>query len=213
MDEVAAFHVLIIEDHPLVAEAAAHKVALSPRKASIVVKGTAPEALDVLRADPGKWNLILLDLDVPGATGLSLASEIQQMGLAARTCILTGAERPDFEVQIVSNGFQGYLRKGGVPVAVLEQDLMNIVDGQRVFRLSTSTPMAEAPRLTARQAECLARAATGHTTKEIARDLGLHPGTVERHINASMLAMDASTRAQAAARALELGLISTRKPG
>ena len=203
------FNVLIVEDHSLVAEAAAHKIALSPHRPTIEVRSTAAEALEALRAQPGNWRLILLDLDVPGATGLSLACEIHRMGLAPRTCILTGAERPDFESQIVALGFQGYLRKGGVPIAVLEQDLVGIVEGRRIFRLTNSGEISGPLRLSARQAQCLAFAAAGKTTKEIARDLSLHPGTVERYINAAMIVMGASSRAQAAARALELGLIQT----
>lgn len=203
------FHVLIVEDHSLVAEAAAHKISNSPRSPVIEVCATADDALSALRSTPEKWQLILLDLNVPGAHGLSLASEIARMGLAARTCILTGAERPEFEIQAVEMGFQGYLLKGGgTSVSTLEEDLSRIVAGERVFRRSGTAEQLAAPHLTKRQAQCLGLAATGLTSKEIARELELHPGTVDRCINGAMLELQCNSRAQAIARALELGLIT-----
>lgn len=203
------YNVLIVEDHSLVAEAAAHKIANSPRTSVIEVRTTADEALAALRDDPQKWDLILLDLDVPGATGLSLAAEIARMGLASRTCVLTGAERPDYEAQIASLGFQGYLLKGGgTSVATLEHDLLRVVAGEKVFRQSDADQQVDAPHLTSRQSQCLGLAASGLTTKEIARDLQLHPGTVDRCIHGAMMELGCTSRAQAIARALELGLIT-----
>ncbi|MBS0427749.1 MAG: response regulator transcription factor [Proteobacteria bacterium] len=203
------YHVLIIEDHSIVAHAAADKIKASPLAPTVEMRATADEALSALRAAPGKWDLILLDLEVPGATGLSLASDISRMGLAARTCVLTASERTDYEAQIAAMGFQGYLLKGGgLPVETLQQDLLRVVAGEKVFRSSGHKPAADAPRLTRRQAECLGLAAGGLTTKQIASELDLHPGTVDRYIHGALLELRCSSRAHAIARAIELGLIA-----
>ncbi len=209
MNKNDRYEVLIIEDHSLVAEAAAHKIANSPVKPLIEVRSSAPSALEALSADEQRWSLILLDLQIPGATGLSLAHEIARRNLASRTCVLTGAERPDYEAQIAAMDFQGYLLKGGgASASTLEDDLLRIVAGERVFRFSDAQESLPVVRLSGRQVQCLALAAAGRSSKEIARELGIHPGSVDRTINAARVELDCSSRGQAIARALDLGLIS-----
>lgn len=66
-----------------------------------------------------------------------------------------------------------------------------------------------APRLTPRQAEVLRLVAQGQTDKAVARGLALSPRTVEMHMAGALKALDCGTRAEAVARAVSLGLIST----
>ena len=85
--------VLIIEDHPFVAEATKALIAkIHPDLIARVCDAAAP-ALSLLR-DPGHcWHRVLLDLDIPGAHGLSTALELHRLGLAPRTCIVTAMDR------------------------------------------------------------------------------------------------------------------------
>ncbi|MDM0030346.1 response regulator transcription factor [Variovorax saccharolyticus] len=201
-------HVLLIEDHPLVSEAASYKISLSPRVASIMVCGTADEALDALHAEPDRWGLILLDLDIPGAVGLSLATHIRKMGKAHITCVLTGSNQPEYVTRIEAQGFQGYICKGGASIDVLEHALLSVVGGQRVFPSRPETATAEgAVRLTARQTDCLQCVARGMTSRQIALSLKIHPSTVDRHINGAFYALGVKSRSHAVGKALELGLI------
>ncbi len=103
--------VLLVEDQPLMSEAASYKISLNPRVASIQVRNTAEKALDALRCEGDRSGLILLDLDVPGAVGLSLAMEIKRLGKAPITCVLTGERRRDYIAQIAAGGFRGYIRR------------------------------------------------------------------------------------------------------
>jgi len=65
-----------------------------------------------------------------------------------------------------------------------------------------------APQLTARQREVLRRIAAGKTDKEIARELGLSPRTVEMHAAGAMKALDSRTRAEAAHKAAQQQLLA-----
>ena len=103
--------VLLIEDQPVVSEATADKISRHAGIGAIEVCSTAGRALQALRWQPDRWGLILLDLDVPGAVGLSLAMEIKRLGKAPVTCILTGSQRPDYIAQIEAAGFMGYILK------------------------------------------------------------------------------------------------------
>ena len=200
--------VLFIEDQPLVSEATAEKIARSPLVANIEVCNSAEKALQILKRNPGRWGLILLDLDVPGAVGLSLAMEIKKLGREAVTCILTGTYRADYVTQIKANGFLGYILKA-IEIKELEKSLEKAIAGEKIF---PETPDLDADsgaiRLTNRQCQCLEYVGAGQSTKEIARLLSLHPGTVNYHIDSAMEALGVKSRAHAVQKASQLGLLA-----
>ncbi len=205
--------VLLVEDQPLVSEAASYKISLNPRVASVQVCNTAEKAMQALCAEGERWGLIFLDLGVPGAEGLSLATEIRRLGKASITCILTGERRSDYIAKVAAGGFRGYILK-----AVETQDLMRamnrVIAGEYVFPpddpLNILPPV---PKLTVRQRECLQFVSEGKSTKQIAQMLGLHPGTVNSHIDFAMDALGVRTRPHAVQQALRHGLLSTETGG
>ena len=71
----------------------------------------------------------------------------------------------------------------------------------------TSANAASASRITTRQQEVLRLLATGHSNKEIAKVLGLSPATIKTHVAQVMANIGANNRAEAAARAVGLGLV------
>jgi DNA-binding NarL/FixJ family response regulator len=105
--------ILLVEDHPSVAAATKSFLEVVMRvEGKVVVAGCAEETIELLRADPCRWRLILLDLRIPGAVGLSVAMQIKDLGLASITCLLTGEDRPDYVATVRDQGFLGYIRKG-----------------------------------------------------------------------------------------------------
>ncbi|SCK09044.1 two-component system, NarL family, response regulator DesR [Variovorax sp. HW608] len=174
---------------------------------TITTHATAKEVIQALEAQSQRWDLILLDLDVPGATGLSLAAHIKDAGLAPVTCILTGTGRPDYVAQTFKDEFQGYILKSS-PTSDLDAYLQSALMGKKVFPApDTDAAQTNAVALTKRQREVLQLVGTGSTSKQIARYLGVAPGTVDNHIHASIAALGVRTRAEAVAKALMLGFI------
>lgn len=201
-------NVLFVEDQPLVSEATAGKIARSPNVANIEICKSAEKAMQSLKSTPDRWGLILLDLDVPGAVGLSLAMEIKKIGKEGSTCILTGAYRADYIAQIKASGFQGYILKA-IEIKELEASLDKAIAGEKVFPdMPDSNANSAAVRLTNRQCQCLEFVGAGRSTKEIARLLSLHPGTVNYHIDSAMEALGVKSRAHAVQKALQLGLLA-----
>jgi DNA-binding NarL/FixJ family response regulator len=198
--------VLLIEDQPVVSEAPADKISRDARVGAIEICNSADRALQALRGQAERWGLILLDLDVPGAVGLSLAMEIQRLGKAPVTCVLTGSQRPDYIAQIEVAGFLGYILKA-MEVDALVRALDAVLAGQRVFP-AESSPSANVPRLTMRQTQCLQLVSEGKSTKQIAQILCLHAGTVNYHIDSAMDALGVNARAHAVQRALQFGLVT-----
>jgi DNA-binding NarL/FixJ family response regulator len=202
------FDVLLVEDQPLVSEAASYKISLNPRVTGITICNTTEKALRALRPMHDRWDLIFLDLGVPGAVGLSLAMELHRLGKAPITCILTGERRSDYIAQIAASGFLGYILKAE-EIKDLLRDMNRVIAGETVFPSDDPSNVDEpVPRLTARQRECLHLVSRGKTTKQIAQMLGLHPGTINSHIDCAMATFGVNSRAHAVQLALQYGLVS-----
>jgi two-component system response regulator DesR len=199
--------VLIIEDHPFVAEATKALIAKIHPDLSASVCDAAGPALSLLR-DPGRcWHRVLLDLDIPGAHGLSLALELHRSGLAPRTCVVTATDRADFAAQLKEHGFLGYIFKA-MPAPEFSAALAEVFEGRRVFLdTATAATSSSAARITRRQTEVLDLVRQGYSSKQVAAELSLTEGTVNNHMNALMGVLDASSRSHAVAKAIELGLL------
>jgi two-component system response regulator DesR len=200
--------ILIVEDHPFVAEATRALLEKSSAVREVVTVGTAEAAVAVIACDISRWRLILLDLDIPGAVGLSLVRQIKDLGLAPITCVLTGIDRKDYVAQVRRQGFLGYVLKAA-RTSQLDEALSSVLFCKPTFPASHGIEDADTRHaaLTRRQAEILQFVGEGKTSKEIGRILNLSPGTVDNHIAASIAALGTKTRSEAVQRALMLGFI------
>lgn len=200
--------VLIVEDHPFVAEATKELLSRAYPMLSTTVRSNASAAIEAVKDPTRSWHRILLDLDVPGAHGLSVATEVQRQGMAGITCVVTATQRSDFVAQIKAMGFLGYIVKA-TPVGEFSAALGKIFVGDQSFATLPDGIQArpDVVRLTRRQAQILDLVRTGSNSKQIGRSLKLTEGTVNNHINAAMAALDVSTRSHAVAKAIECGML------
>lgn len=192
---------LIVEDHPFVAHST-KLLLLAMDVNQVEICRDADDAVNRLRS--GDWFRIWLDLNVPGAHGLSLARHVFDLGLADRSAVITGSENHRWRSEIESMGFLGYLPK----TASLEEfshGLVEIMKGRRYFDKS-QRPM-EGTHLTGRQIEILGLLHEGHCTKTIATKLNLSMGTVDNHISNLIHALDANDRTHAVALGMQYGYI------
>jgi DNA-binding NarL/FixJ family response regulator len=199
-------HVLIVEDHPLVAEATRELLNRTAVDLDITLAIDATQARQQAQ-DPSKdWYRIFLDLDVPGAVGLSLAREFHALGMQGRCCIITALERPEVIAEAYSLGFQGYIVKA-TPYEEFIAALRDALEGSYVFPRVTSE-IPNRIRLTRRQAQILQLVSLGKNSRDIGLDLHLSEGTINNQITATMKALKVSSRSHAVAKAIELGLIN-----
>jgi two-component system response regulator DesR len=200
--------VLIIEDHPLVAEATGKLLARYGDHVTPVICSDAFQAAEKLdsRAD---WFRIFLDLDVPGAYGLSLAKEVRQRGLANRCCVVSAFERADYIGEIKAWGFLGYIVKA-IAVAEFTAELIKVLAGEPTFPATPLVRRVAATRLTRRQTQLLELIQAGLSSKQIADELHLAEGTVNNQVTSILQVFEVGSRTHAIARAIELGLLETR---
>mgnify|MGYP001210819919 FL=1 len=143
----------------------------------------AIEAIRRLRPD-----VVLLDIAMPGPSGIEVARTIRRSDPDTRILVLSSIDRPEIVEQALDAGVNGYLLKDFV-LGELKQALESVLSDQSFLspkiqemplRLGLGSNAAGSS-LTPRQTEILRLVASGRTTKEIARTLGISPKTVEFH--------------------------------
>ncbi|WKB50727.1 response regulator transcription factor [Eleftheria terrae] len=193
--------ILIIEDHPLVAEATRSLFAGMVDRVEIC--RDADQATAALLTEDC-WFRVLLDIGIPGANGLSLVRHVHRKGLAPRTAIITAYENSQWREEIRGMGFLGYVLKTA-SVEEFSGTIAKILDGRLCFE--TQTTEAQQSHLTRRQIEILNLLSAGCSTKDVARRLNISSGTVDNHVSALIRALRAHDRTHAVALGMQLGYI------
>jgi len=198
---------MIVDDHALVREAVGR--ALEGSGIEIVAEAsTAEEALTV--AADARPDLILLDIDLPAASGLDVITELRRRVPAARIVMLTISNDDDDVAEAIRLGASGFLTKDMSSDALLRAvsgalrgDLaMPRGMAQRLIdRLSGSTTDTRQPlvaeMLTTRELEILRLLSEGLTAREIGQALVLSPRTVEGHVGKILRKLGARNRVEA----------------
>ena len=159
-------------------------------------------------------DILLLDIAMPGADGIEVARQLHTDAPETRILILSSIERPETVAMALSTGISGYLLKDFV-LDELQQALRTVMAGKpylspKIHDIVTNTlqqPNSEKPRLTPRQTEILRLVASGASTKQIARDLGISPKTVEFHRSQLMERIGVRDVAGLTRYALQRGLL------
>ncbi len=145
------------------------------------------QAIDEIRRL--KPDISVLDIAMPGPSGIEVAQSVRKFDAATRILMLSSIDRREVVDQAMSSGANGYLLKDFI-LAELQEALAAVLNhgtflSARLQELldqhDSHGEGSQKANLTPRQTEILRLVASGKTTKEIARDLGISPKTVEFH--------------------------------
>jgi two-component system response regulator DesR len=196
--------VLIAEDQGMVRGALATLIGLEPdiEVVSQVARGdeVLAAALDV------RPDVALLDIEMPGATGLDAAEELAVQLPSCRVLILTTFGRPGYLRRAMEGGASGFVLKDA-PASELSSAIRRALRGERVVDpglAAAALSQGESP-LTPREHEVLAASREHATVADLARALYLSPGTVRNHLSSVMQKLDARNRGEAVRVAEERG--------
>ena len=196
--------VLIAEDQAMVRGALASLLSLEP---DIEVVAQVPRGDEVLAAARGAAiDVALLDIEMPGQTGLDAATELRAEFPDVRVLILTTFGRPGYLRRAMANGAAGFMLKDA-PASELAQAVRRAAAGERIVDpglAAAALSQGESP-LTAREHEVLSASRDHSTVAELAGALHLSHGTVRNHISAAIQKLDARNRADAVRIAEENG--------
>lgn len=211
--------VLLADDHALFREGLAGIINNQP---DMQVVGEANDGLEAfVKAQELKPDLILMDVQMPGMSGVEAVKQIKQILPETIIVMLTVRGDEDFLFEALKNGAQGYLLK-----EIRSQELLEMLRGAlrgeaaispnlagRVlseFRRLSKGGVSEKEddnELTEREQQVLVEASKGATDKEIAASLNISLNTVKTHIRNILSKLHVSTRREAAKAAKNKGLL------
>ena len=188
--------VVIAEDQDLVLGALG---ALLEMDGGITVVGQSTNGEEAMTLiEKLKPDVVVTDIEMPGMTGLDIALRIQSEKLPSRVLIVTTFGRPGYLQRAMRGGVLGYLLKD-TPAEELANAVRRVANGERVVSpdLAAQAWGVDDP-LTEREREALRLAETGQSSKEIARNLSISPGTVRNYLHEAMQKLGVSNRIEAA---------------
>jgi two-component system response regulator NreC len=210
--------VLIVDDHALVRSGL--RLLLEGEEDMVVEDeaGTGDDAVRLSRLH--KPDVVLLDVTMPGRSGLDAAPEILEAAPKARILVLSMQDDPSYVREAFASGASGYLLKEAAD-AELVAAVRDVAAGKRYVhpalgaRLAAAEAEAEAKAaadpLSDREREVLRLLALGHTNQEIAKMLYISVRTAETHRAHIMQKLRLSTRAELVRYALQQGLLEDQE--
>lgn len=196
--------VLLAEDQAMVRGALA---ALLNREPDIeVVAEVARGDAVVEAAQASQPDIALLDIEMPGGDGLTVAHALRTVFPSCRVVILTTFGRSGYLRRAMESGAAGFLLKDA-PAAELARALRRVMRGERVVdpELALLALSEGKNPLTPREREVLAAALFGASLADIAARLSLSEGTVRNHVSIAMQKLGAQNRMEAARLAEQKG--------
>jgi two-component system response regulator DesR len=159
-----------------------------------------PEALAV------RPDIALLDIELPGRSGLDAAAELRELLPDCKVLILTTFGRPGYLRSAMEAGADAFLVKDA-PAAQLAAAVRKVLTGERVIdpALAAAALAEGANPLTDREREVLRAAADGSTNADLATTLHLSHGTVRNYLSTAIQKLAARNRAEAVRIAREKG--------
>lgn len=188
--------VLLAEDQTMVRGALASLLELEP-DIEVVAQVARGDAVEDAAAE-ARPDVALLDIEMPGMTGLEAAEHLAKRVPECRVLILTTFGRPGYLRRAIAGGAAGFMLKDA-PATELAGAIRRAAAGERVVDpglAAAALSEGDSP-LTARELEVLACSRDHATVAEIASALYLSPGTVRNHLSSAMQKLGAANRAEA----------------
>jgi DNA-binding NarL/FixJ family response regulator len=211
--------VLVADDHTVVRQGIRHVLEEDPGLEVVAEAATGDEVLELAARE--RPDVVLLDLTMPGATGLDVVRALRERVVEARVLILSVHDDREYVLESVRAGAHGYLRKDSSP-ADIRQAIRAVHGGDSFFSPPVARHLAAAVQdgappgaleeITSRERDVLVRIARGLTNREAATELGISVRTVEAHRDSLMRRLRIHTVAGLTRFAIEQGLLGGKAP-
>lgn len=213
--------VLIVDDAELFREAL--RVTFESEGFGVVAAaGGAMEGIDLARQH--RPDLVMLDLLMPGMSGLEVVGAITKASPSSKVVLLTSSESADDLLEAVRIGASGYMTKD-TPLPRLVDAMRDVINGGAAVSPAMSgklfsalrdllrhhgAAIARRPELTGRELEVLTLVSDGKTSKEIADKLFISENTVRNHVRNILDKLGMKSRFEAVGWAQREGLLGRR---
>ncbi len=212
---MGALKFLVVEDHALTREGVRLALAALGDDVTVLDAANVEAALASIDRHPD-INLVLLDLGLPGADGLSLLVALRRDQNTVPVVVISGADDRNNVMKALDLGASGFIPKSS-SVEVMLQAVRLVLAGetyipQQALALppgregSARADRHGAAELTERQRRILALMAQGKPNKIIAAELNISEATVKSHVTEILRVLKVTNRTQAVIVAGELGI-------
>jgi DNA-binding NarL/FixJ family response regulator len=208
--------ILIVDDHALFRRGLRFLLRDLEPDVEIAEAADCAAAL-AMAAEP--FNLVLLDLHMPGVAGIAALRAVREAFESSRIVVLSGEERPQLVREAIDADAAGFIPKSATPEVLLSALRLVLADGIYLPTVALKdlgdgsgnpAPQINGDRLSAtlseKQLEVLRKAVQGKSNKVIARELGIAEGTVKAHLAAAFRALGVKNRTEAVYAAARSGL-------
>jgi DNA-binding NarL/FixJ family response regulator len=213
----AAIRVLVVDDHDIVRQGIRRVLETVDGMTVVAEAGDGNAAIDAARTHAP--DVVVLDVKLPGETGLEVCKRLKQAHPDVRILMLSSYDDTEYVLEAVWAGADGYLLKDSTP-SVLRDAIRSISAGETVFSQTTSQRLSAGvregavrrekadrlARLTGREREVLLQIVDGRTNKETAAALGISHRTVETHRENILKKLGVRSVAELTRLAIETGL-------
>jgi two-component system response regulator DesR len=189
--------VLLAEDQDMVRGALAALLSLEPDIEVVAQVDRGDEV--VAQAREQRPDVALLDIEMPGADGITVAGQLRRQVPSCKVLMLTTFGRPGFMRRAMAAGASGFMLKDA-RAEELAVAIRRTVAGERVVdpQLAAQAMSEGESPLSPREGEVLSASSDGSSVAEVARSLFLSEGTVRNHLSAAIQKLNARNRADAA---------------
>jgi DNA-binding NarL/FixJ family response regulator len=208
MTSTLSHALLIIDDHPVYREALGEILTkdFSNLGIGVYTASNASEGLDLVDLMDKIW-VVLLDVKMPGLSGLAGIKVFKQKSNVEHVVSISGLESPTWEPRAVSAGATLFLSKNNTSHSIYEK-LKQLFDFDATLTMTSASEGQADFRLTQRQLEVLHLISLGHPNKIIADYLEIKEQTVKIHINQIFKELRVFNRTQAVLKAQKFQLLS-----
>jgi two-component system, NarL family, invasion response regulator UvrY len=182
--------ILIADDHAIVREGLKQIVA---EEKDIVVAGEAENAANLMELlEKEKWSLVVLDINMPGKSGLEALKDIKLQYPDLPVLILSMFSEDQYGLRAIKAGASGYLKKVSAPTELVTA-IRKIVSGGKYINQSLAEKLADKygkteegllhDKLSDREYQIMCNIALGKSAEEIAEELSISINTVYTYRN------------------------------
>ncbi|MFJ9019093.1 response regulator [Streptomyces sp. NPDC102259] len=199
-----SIRVLLAEDQGMMRGALALLLGLEADIEVVAQVGTGDAIVDAALLH--RPDVALLDIELPGISGLDAAAELRDQAPGCRVLILTTFGRPGYLRRAMEAGASGFLVKDG-PVEELAEAIRRVLAGETVVdpALATAALSAGPNPLTVRECDVLKASVDGATVSDIAARLHLSESTVRNYLSSAIGKTGTRNRMEAMREARQQG--------
>jgi two-component system, NarL family, invasion response regulator UvrY len=206
--------VLVADDHPLLRHGLKQVLEQEPDLGEVGEAADSEQALEQI--DQKKWDVVILDIAMPGRGGLDVLREIRRRNPTLPVLVLSVHSEDDFAVRAIKAGANGYLSKVNPTTEVLRA-VRKVLTGKKYVSASLAEALANAleseneralhESLSDREFQVMCRIASGKTVSQIAVEIALSVKTVSTYRARVLEKMHMSTNSELTRYAIQRGLV------